>query len=113
MAVQNARTLLGVPGFLWAVDLGSRSGVIGPINLVVNCAGARSAGNPLATCDVAGAGKQITGWFVGRSPRKRGGTDRPAPHSNRARPPPHRSARLPPQPVARPPRLRPRAATLP
>ena len=48
--------LLGVPGFLWAVDLGSRSGVIGPINLVVNCAGARSAGNPLATCDVAGLG---------------------------------------------------------
>ena len=49
MAVQNARTLLGVPGFLWTVDLGSRSGLIGPINFVVNCAGARSAGNPLAT----------------------------------------------------------------
>src|SRR5260370_31444930 len=49
MAVQNARTLLGVPGFLWAVDLGNRSGVIGPITLEVNCAGSRSAGNPLAT----------------------------------------------------------------
>src|SRR6266849_4620755 len=82
MAVQNARTLLGVPGFLWAVDLGSRSGVIGPINLVVNCAGARSAGNPLATCDVAGAGNQLTVRIVRHSQRKRGATDRPDLRSN-------------------------------
>jgi len=60
MAVRNSRTLLGVPSFLWAVDLGSRSGLIGLINLIANCAGARSAGNPLATCDVAGAGNQLT-----------------------------------------------------
>src|SRR5215467_3307555 len=60
MAVWNTRTLLGVSGFLWAVDLGSRSGLIGLITLDVNCAGARSAGNPLATCDVAGAGNQLT-----------------------------------------------------
>ncbi len=60
MAVRNAGTLLGVPSLLWAVDLDSRSGLIGLINLVVNCAGARSAGNPLATCDVAGAGNQLT-----------------------------------------------------
>src|SRR5258706_10788298 len=72
MAVQNARTLLGVPGFLWAVDLGSRSGLIGPINFVVNCAGARSAGNPLATCDVAGAGEQPPGPLEGDSPPKPG-----------------------------------------
>src|ERR1700694_5166892 len=53
VAVRNARTLLGVSSFLWAVDLGSRSGLIGLINLIANCVGARSAGNPLATCDEA------------------------------------------------------------
>ena len=37
-----------------AVDLGSRSGLIGLINLKVKCAGAPSVGNPPATCDVAG-----------------------------------------------------------
>src|SRR5262245_27938616 len=33
---------------------------MGPITLAVKCAGARSAGNPHATCDVAGAGNGIT-----------------------------------------------------
>src|SRR5215472_12229851 len=53
MAVRNARALLGVPSFLWAGALGSRSGRIGHISFAVKCAGARSAGNPHATCDVA------------------------------------------------------------
>jgi hypothetical protein len=95
MAVQNARTLLGVPGFLWAVDLGSRSGVIGPINLVVNCGGARSAGNPLATCDVAGAGNQLTVRIVRHSQRKRGATDRPDLRSNGTSPRPYRRVAQP------------------
>jgi len=34
---------------------GDRSHPIGPITLVVRCAGTRSAGNPHATCDAAGA----------------------------------------------------------
>ena len=42
------------------VRLGSRSSLIGLITLDVKCAGARSAGNPHATCDVAGAGNQLT-----------------------------------------------------
>ena len=42
------------------VDLGSRSSLIGLITLDVKCAGARSAGNPHATCDVAGAGNGVT-----------------------------------------------------
>ena len=36
------------------------SSLIGRITLDVNCAGARSAGNPHATCDVAGAGNGVT-----------------------------------------------------
>ena len=40
--------------------LGSRSSLIGPITFDVKCAGARSAGNPHATRDVAGAGNQFT-----------------------------------------------------
>src|SRR5215471_10328111 len=90
MAVRNARTLLGVSGFLWAVDLGSRSGLIGLITLDVNCAGARSAGNPLATCDVAGAGNQLTVRIVRHSQRKRGATDRPGLRSNGTSPRPYR-----------------------
>jgi hypothetical protein len=93
MAVRNARTLLGVSGFLWAVDLGSRSGLIGLITLDVNCAGARSAGNPLATCDVAGAGNQLTVRIVRHSQRKRGATDRPGLRSNGASPRPYRAER--------------------
>ena len=56
MAVRDHGALLGVPRLVFTIDLGSRSSVIGPINLDVKCAGARSAGNPHATCDVAGAG---------------------------------------------------------
>ena len=59
MAVRKTRTLFGVSGFLWTVDLGSRAGLIGLITLDVKCAGARSAGNPLATCDVAGVGDGV------------------------------------------------------
>src|SRR5258706_10562187 len=89
MAVRNARTLLGVSSFLWAVDPSSRSGLIGLINLGVNWAGARSAGNPLATCDAAGAGKQLSVPIIRDSQRKRGGTHKPDLRSKRARPPPH------------------------
>src|SRR3954451_16445036 len=56
---------------------GSRSRRIGPIMLAVKCAGARSAGNPHATCEVAGAGNQGTVWLVRHSQRKRGAMDRP------------------------------------
>src|SRR5262244_2805791 len=89
MAVRKARTLLGVSGFLWTVDLGSRSGLIVLITLDVNCAGARSAGNPLATCDVAGAGNQLTVRIVRHSQRKRGATDRPGLRSNGTSPRPY------------------------
>src|SRR5262245_28164950 len=79
MAVRNARTLFGVSSLLCAVNLGSRSRLIGHINLNANCAGARSAGNPLATCDVAGAGNRFTVRLVRHSQRKRGAIDRPGP----------------------------------
>src|SRR6516164_6876050 len=46
LAVRHVGTLLGVPCFVSAVELGSRSGLIGLINLDVKCPGARSAGNP-------------------------------------------------------------------
>jgi hypothetical protein len=54
------------------VDLGSRSDLIGLINLVANCAGACSAGNPHATCDVAGIGNGFTVRIVRHSHRKPG-----------------------------------------
>ena len=40
--------------------LESDSNRIGPINLAAKCAGARSAGNPHAACEVAGAGNGAT-----------------------------------------------------
>jgi hypothetical protein len=76
MAVRHFGTLLGVPYFVSSVKLGNRSGLIGRINFDVNCAGARSAGNPPATCDVAGAGIRFTVRLVRHSQRKRGATDR-------------------------------------
>ena len=76
MAVRQAGTLLGVPRFVSAVELGSRSGLIGRITQDMKCAGARSAGNPHATCDVAGAGIPFTVRLVRHSQRKRGATDR-------------------------------------
>src|SRR5262245_10988693 len=56
MDVRDTGTLLGVPRLVFTIDPGSRSSLIGFITLDVKCAGARSAGNPHATCDVAGAG---------------------------------------------------------
>ena len=49
---------------------------IGHITLAVKCAGTRSAGNPHATCDVAGAGNGLTVELVRHSQRKQGVTDR-------------------------------------
>ena len=59
MAIRNAGALFGVPRLL-RVIFGSGSSLIGLISLAANCAGARSAGNPHATCDVAGAGNGAT-----------------------------------------------------
>ena len=79
MALRYMGTLLGVPRIVSAIGLGSRSGVIGPISLNAKCAGARSAGNPHATCEVAGAGNRLTVRLVRHSQRKRGAMDvRPA-----------------------------------
>ena len=93
MAVRHAGTLLGVPRFVSAVELGSRSGLIGRITLDMKCAGARSAGNPHATCDVAGAGIPFTVRLVRHSQRKRGAMDSPnlpnygaSPQSDQERP---------------------------
>ena len=77
MAVRDDGTVFGVPRIVSSDDLGSRSGLIGGITLHVKCAGARSAGNPHATCDVAGAGNPFTVRLVRHSQRKRGATDRP------------------------------------
>jgi hypothetical protein len=74
MAVPKTRTLLGVPSLPWAVYLGTRSGLIGLITLVGKCAGARSAGNPHAAWDVAGAGNRLTVRIVRHCQRKRGAT---------------------------------------
>jgi len=52
-------------------------GTIGLITLDEKCAGARSAGNPHAACEVAGAGNELTDRLVRHSQRKRGETDRP------------------------------------
>ena len=90
MAVRNAGALLGVSSLLWTDRSGRRTSPIGPINLVAKCAGARSAGNPLATCDVAGTGNQLTVRIVRHSQRKRGATDRPNLRSNGASPRPYR-----------------------
>ena len=74
MVIRNVGALLGVPRLLCTVALGSRPSLIGPITLDRNCAGARSAGNPHATCDVAGAGNQLTVRIMRHSQRKRGAT---------------------------------------
>src|SRR6516225_10983578 len=95
MAVRRAGTLRGVSRLLRAAQLGSRPSLIDLINLGVNCAGARSAGNPLATCDVAGAGNQLTVWLVRHSQRKRGATDRPDLRSTGASPRPYRGCDRP------------------
>src|SRR5215472_13616175 len=94
MAVRNARTLFGVSSVLCPVNLGSRSRLKGHITLIANCAGARSAGNPLATCDVAGAGNRFTVRLVRHSQRKRGATDRPDLRNNGASPRPYRDENM-------------------
>jgi hypothetical protein len=93
MAVRHVATLLGVSCFVSAVKLGSRSGLIGLINFDVKCAGARSAGNPHATCDVAGAGIRFTVRIVRHSQRKRGEMDRPDLRSKGASPRPYQHGR--------------------
>jgi hypothetical protein len=67
MDVWHVGTLFGVPRIVSTVDPGSRSSLIGHITPDVKCAGARSAGNPHATCDVAGAGNQFTVRLVRHS----------------------------------------------
>jgi len=54
-----------------------RSQPIGHITLEAKQAGKRSAGNPHATFEEAGAGNGITVRLVRHSQRKRGATDRP------------------------------------
>ena len=54
------------------VTVESGTGWIGLITLEAKCAGARSAGNPHAACDEAGAGNELTDWLVRHSQRKRG-----------------------------------------
>ena len=90
MALRYMGSLLGVPRMVSAIGLGSRSGGIGPISLDAKCAGARSAGNPPATCEVAGAGNRLTVRLVRHSQRKRGAKDRPHLRSTGASPRPYR-----------------------
>jgi hypothetical protein len=87
--VRRAGSLFKVPSLLSANHFGSRSSLIGFITFDVHCAGARSAGNPHATCEVAGAGNQLTVRIVRHSQRKRGATDRPDLRSNGASPRPY------------------------
>jgi hypothetical protein len=54
---RRAEALVGSGG---VADGESGSDRIGLINLVAKCAGARSAGNPHAACEVAGAGNGAT-----------------------------------------------------
>jgi len=54
MTIEPTSTLPG------AATVESRSSMVGLINLEVRCAGARSAGDPHAACDVAGVGNGAT-----------------------------------------------------
>jgi integrase len=60
MAVWDLGTLLWVPSLASAVIFGSRPILIRLITLAANCAGARSAVNPHAACDVADVGDRAT-----------------------------------------------------
>jgi hypothetical protein len=60
MAVWDAGTLSSVSGVLRTAVAESRLQSIGRITLEAKCAGARSADNPHATCEVAGAGNRVT-----------------------------------------------------
>ena len=88
MVVRDVGPLFGVPRIVSAGAC-SRPGLIGPITLDTKCAGARSAGNPPATCDVAGAGNRLTVWLVRHSQRKRGAMDRLHLRSDGASPRPY------------------------
>src|SRR5438067_5848723 len=78
MVVWRARALSCVSSGLSPVLRSDRCHPIGPITLVVKCAGTRSAGNPHATCDVAGTGNGALAAF----------------RSYRASPRPYRKIRL-------------------
>ena len=58
VALRDSRSVQPVPRLISALS-DSGSSRIGLITLDVKGAGARSAGNPLATCDVAGVGNGI------------------------------------------------------
>src|SRR5262249_8158285 len=59
VALRHARFVQPVPRLVSVVsDSGFHT--VGLITLDLKCAGARSAGNPHATCDVAGVGDEIT-----------------------------------------------------
>ena len=60
MAVWDLGTLLWVPSLASTVIFGSRPILIRLITLAANCAGARSAVNPHAACDVADVGDGAT-----------------------------------------------------
>ncbi len=62
--VTAAHVALGAPG--------SGAVAVGHITRAVKSAGKRSAGNPHAPFEVAGAGTGLTGWLVRHSQRKRG-----------------------------------------
>jgi hypothetical protein len=89
MAVRHAGPLFGVPCVVSVFGPCSRPDRVGPITFNVKCAGARSAGNPPATCEVAGAGNRFTVRIVRHSQRKRGAMDRPNLRNQRASPRPY------------------------
>jgi hypothetical protein len=89
MALRHATTHFGVPSIVSAVVYGSRSRVIGPITLDAKCAGARNAGNPPATYDVAGAGNRLAVRLVRHSQWKRGINGSAAPTEHRRSPRPY------------------------
>src|SRR5262249_50552683 len=68
LVVWSAGTLSRVPSRLPTIVLGSRPDPIGLINLVAKGAGTRSAGNPHATCDVAGTANGCTDSPHGTAP---------------------------------------------
>src|SRR6266705_3678231 len=60
-AVRYPRALQRVPSGVSTDSQLRRPTPIGHITLAVKCAGTRSAGNPHATCDVAGTGHGVSG----------------------------------------------------
>jgi hypothetical protein len=78
MAVRDARPFQGIPSRLSIVLLERCCELTGHITLAVKCAGARSAVNPHAACDAAGAGDGATE----SSNRARRGKPRTQPRSH-------------------------------